>query len=262
MIQLQGQTALITGASNGIGEEFARQLAAKGCHLLLTARSKDKLDSLARELEGKHGIHAAVFQYDLSDPESPKRLFEEVSQRGLQVDLLINNAGFGRCGSFENDRGEDARMILLNVNALVTLTRLFIPAMLERKKGGVINVASTASFQPLPFMSIYAATKAFVVNFTEGLWGEYLGRGVRILCLCPGNTRTGFHDIAGIRGLRIFLPATAESLVRFGLEKFCRGNAPTVIHGWANFLLSAGYRLLPRRCMPLITRLIYKARST
>jgi hypothetical protein len=255
----RGVTALVTGASFGIGEDFARQLAQAGANLILTARSKDRLEKLAAELKQAHGIAAHFFPGDLSRLETPRLLFEAIRQQGLEVDLLINNAGFGRGGPFEDvDVETDNAMLMVNVHSLVALTHLFIPEMLARKKGGIINVASTAGFQPLPFFSLYAATKAFVISFTEALWAEYEGRGIRVLCLCPGNTDTDFDRRAGLLDKSIFLVGRSEDVVRQALKVYAETNRPTTIHGWGNRFLTLGYRLFPREWMIRIARLIYK----
>lgn len=258
-MNFKGATTLVTGASYGIGASFARQLAQRGSNLILTARSKDKLETLASQLEKGFGIKTHVMVSDLSRPEGALALFEEVSRAGLQVDFLINNAGFGTCEHFANSSLEkNEAMIRLNVNALVQLTRLFVKPMAERRKGGVMNIASTAGFQPLPKMALYAATKAFVLSFTEALWSEYKKQGVRVFCLCPGNTESQFHLTAGVHQRRIFFRASADDLVRFGLDKFSKTDQPTAVFGFRNKFLAFGNRLLPRRAVLFITSKIYK----
>jgi len=253
-----GKTVLITGASYGIGECFARELAREQTHLILTARSREKLDQLAAELQTSCGIKVQVIEADLSLPEEPRRLYEEIQSLGLHVDILINNAGYGRAGRFENVEAEaDNSLIMVNVNALAALTHLFIPKMLERKGGGVMNIASTAAFQPLPFLTMYAASKAFVLHFTEALWKEYQHRGVRIFCLCPGNTVTEFHNKAGIPPRRVFFSAKPRDVVRFGLKMYSETNRPLGVYGFINNLLGIGYRILPRRVLLGITGRLY-----
>src|SRR5216684_3698261 len=188
-------TTLITGASSGIGEAFARKLAARGHNLLLVARSEDKLITLCNELGRARSIRAQYVAIDLSEKDAPARLFEETKSRDLQIDFLINNAGFGSMGDFAKlplDR--ELNMIDLNVRALVELTHRFLQPMRERKGGTIINVASTAGFQPVPFMAVYAATKAFVLSFTEALWEENRPLGIKVMALCPGVTETGFFE--------------------------------------------------------------------
>ncbi len=191
------KTALVTGASSGIGAEFARQLAAKQNNLVLIARSEDKLQELAEQLRSKHGIQTYAIAQDLTEPQAGATIFEKIQHQGLRIDLLVNNAGFGDYGQF-SDRPLEKQlgMIQLNVNVLVELTGLFLPAMKQRGDGGIINISSIAGFQPFPKMSVYAATKAFVLNFTEALWAENRDTGVKILAVCPGPTESQFHEVA------------------------------------------------------------------
>ncbi|MEK7736631.1 MAG: SDR family oxidoreductase, partial [Pseudomonadota bacterium] len=193
----KGSTVLITGASSGIGAAFARNLASRGANMILTARSQDTLMRIADELKRKYPISIQVFPADLGDMEAPQQLFEKVRASGISVDVLINNAGFGKWAHFLDEEFDTyRRMLSLNVNALVHLTHLFLPHMLARGTGGVINVASTAAFQPVPYIAVYSASKSFVLNFTEALSGEYSGKGLRFLALCPGNTTTNFMAVA------------------------------------------------------------------
>ena len=190
-------TALITGASSGIGEEFAKQLAAKKTDLILVARSQDKLEALASKLQQQHSINAEVIVQDLTEPAAGKTVFESIQQPGLTVDLLINNAGFGDYGDFsDRDLSKQLAIIQLNVMVLTELTGLFLPLMKQRGHGAIVNLSSIAGFQPLPYMSVYAATKAFVLSFTEALWAENKDSGVRILAVCPGPTESDFFDKA------------------------------------------------------------------
>ena len=191
------KTALVTGASSGIGAEFARQLAAKQNNLVLIARSEDKLKELAEQLQSKHGIQTYAITQDLTEPQAGATIFEKIEHQGLRIDLLVNNAGFGDYGQF-SDRPLEKQlgMIQLNVNVLVELTGLFLPAMKQRGDGGIINISSIAGFQPFPKMSVYAATKAFVLNFTEALWAENKDTGVKILAVCPGPTESQFWKAA------------------------------------------------------------------
>ena len=191
------KTALVTGASSGIGTEFARKLAAQETDLVLVARSEEKLQELARQLESEHGIQTYVIAQDLTLPQAGATILEKIEYQGLIIDLLVNNAGFGDYGLF-SDRPLEKQMamIQLNVNVLVELTGLFLPAMKRRGEGGIINVSSIAGFQPLPKMSVYAATKAFVLNFTEALWAENKDTGVKILAVCPGPTESQFFQMA------------------------------------------------------------------
>ncbi len=193
-------TTLITGASSGIGEVFARKLAARGNNLLLVARSEDKLINLCNELGRSKSIRAQYVALDLSERDAPARLFAEAQNRGLEIDFLINNAGFGSMGEFTKlDLDHGLNMIDLNVRSLVELTHRFLVPMRERKGGSIINVASTAGFQAVPFMAAYAATKAFVLSFSEALAEENRPFGIKIMALCPGVTETSFFEAAKIQ---------------------------------------------------------------
>ena len=189
---------LITGASSGIGEEFARRYAAQKQDLVLVARSQDKLNKLAEEFKSQHGIRVTVFALDLSEPDAAERLWEETNRAGLEIDVLVNNAGFGTSGDVADESPERLEQeVRLNCLTLTGLTARYLPAMRERKNGTIINIASTAAFQPLPHMAVYGATKAFVLSFTEALWSETQKDGIRVLAVCPGPTDTSFFEIAG-----------------------------------------------------------------
>lgn len=249
------RTALITGASSGIGAAFARALARRGDHLILVARSGDKLEALAASLRAELGATVAVVVADLSLPGCGSKLAAELAGQGLAVDVLINNAGFGAAGAFaQQDPARDAEMIGLNVSAVVDLAHAFLPAMLERERGGILNVASVAGFQPVPQMAIYAATKAFVLSFSEALWVETRRRGVSVTALCPGPVDTPFFEATGSPNLRKAVPKnfmmTADKVVAQALAALEAGR-PVVVPGGANKLLSAVPRLLPRRWMAL-----------
>ena len=246
----QVTTTLVTGASSGIGEQFALQLGRRGHNLVLTARSEDRLQTLAKQLRSDHpGIAVEVIAADLAEPGSGAALNAELTSRGVDVDVLINNAGFGSHNPVAAEDPDNlAREIQLNCSSLVDLTARLLPAMLERDRGGVLNVASTAAFQPLATMAVYAATKAFVLSFTEALWAETRTTGVRVMALCPGATETGFFEATG----KEFLTSgrqSADRVAEFGLRAFFNGNAPTVIPGMANNLAATGYRFLPRAVM-------------
>ena len=241
------KATLITGASSGIGEVFARKLAARGDNVLLVARSEDKLMTLCNELGRINSIRAQYVAMDLSQPKAPARLFAEAQQRDLEIDLLINNAGFGSMGDFARlDLARELNMIDLNVRSLVELTHHFLVPMRERKRGAVINVASTAGFQPVPFMATYAATKAFVLSFSEALWEENRPYGIKVMALCPGVTETGFFEAAHMEQRppgRII--QTAEDVVDTALRGL-KGGKSHIISGWANFLMIESERLVPR----------------
>lgn len=254
------QTALITGASSGIGEAFARALAKPGDTLILVARSQGRLETLAAKLRADHGIAVEVIAADLSRAGSGSALAAEVAKRGLDVDLLINNAGFGSAGAFaKEDPARDAEMINLNVSAVVELAHAFLPAMLERGRGGILNVASVAGFQPTPNMAIYGATKAFVLSFSEALWAETRSRGVKVTALCPGPVDTPFFEATGNPELRKAVPKnmfmTADQVARMALAALEAGQ-PVLVPGLTNKLVTWGPRLLPRRWLTLVSAAI------
>lgn len=240
-------TTLITGASSGIGEAFARKLAARGHNLLLVARSEEKLMMLCNEVGRSHNIRAEYFAVDLSKPDAPRRLFEETRKRELDIDLLINNAGFGSMGDFAKlDLSRELNMIDLNVRSLVELTYLFLLPMRERKSGAIMNVASTAGFQAVPFMATYAATKAFVLSFSEALWEENRTYGIEVMALCPGVTETNFFDASSMQRPPVRTAQTPEQVVDVGLRALARGKS-SVISGWSNRLMVEAERVVPRK---------------
>jgi len=239
-------TTLITGASSGIGEVFARKLAAQGHNLLLVARSEDKLINLCNELGRSESTHAQYVAMDLSERDAPARLFAETQARELEIDFLINNAGFGSMGDFSTlDLDHEMNMIDLNVRSLVELTHRFLVPMRERKRGSIINVASTAGFQAVPFMTTYAATKAFVLSFSEALAEENRPFGIKIMALCPGVTDTNFFDAAKIQRPPARISQTPEAVVETALRALARGKS-SVISGWTNFIMVQSERLTPR----------------
>ncbi len=244
--------SLITGASSGIGEVFARRLAARGRNVLLVARSEEKLVTLCNELGRSNSIRAQHVALDLSLPESPARLFEETEKRGLSIDLLVNNAGFGSFGDFAKaDLARELNMIDLNVKALVELTYRFLQPMRERKQGAIINVASTAAFQGVPFMATYAATKAFVLSFSEALWEENRPHGIKVMALCPGVTETNFFEAAHGQKPPARASQTPEEVVDTALRGLARGKSH-IISGWINRAMTESERLVPRS---LVTRM-------
>ncbi len=256
MESFEGKTVLITGASSGIGKVFAEKLAASKAKLLLTARREDVLKTISTELSAKYGIEVQYFKADLSLPEAPQQIFDWA--KTFQVDVLINNAGFGSYGRFDESPVQDIQaMMQVNVQALVLLTRIFLPEIKSRK-GGIIQIASTASFQPLPYLALYAATKAFVRSFSEAVWSE--NRDIRIFCLCPGNTESEFHDAAGIHQKKVFLRASTGDLVQYGINQFLNSNSPTGIHGWANAVMAFSNRLIHTRFGIWVARKIYEVR--
>ena len=257
----KGTTVLITGASSGIGEAFSHNLAKRGANLILTARSEDKLNQLADELKKAHRISVHVFPVDLILPDAPQQLFAAIKARGLSVDILVNNAGFGKWAHFLGETMKTYDEILsLNVDALVKLTYLFLPDMLVRRNGGVINVASLAAFQPIPYQAIYAASKLFVLNFTEALAGEYREYGVRIMALCPGFTATNFMSTANGDATGIPL-ATPEMVAESCLKAFVQGKSYHV-PGRTNYLTSLLPRILSRAAVIRIVAGMFKNRVT
>jgi uncharacterized protein len=249
-------TTLITGASSGIGAAFARKLAARGRNVLLVARSEDKLITLCNELGRLTSIRAQYVALDLQRPEAPLQLLEETQNRGLEIEMLINNAGFGSMGEFAKlDLNRELEMIQLNVTALVELTHRFLQPMRERKSGTIINVASTAGFQAVPYMSTYAATKAFVLSFSEALWDENRKHGVHVMAVCPGVTETNFFETAGMNHPPMRIIQTPEDVVETTLRALARQKS-TVISGWANRFTIEAERILPRS---LVTKVAGKA---
>lgn len=244
--------ALITGASSGIGEAFARKLAARGRNVLLVARSEDKLITLCNELGRVNSIRAQHMALDLSQPDTPARLFEETQKRGLLIDMLVNNAGFGSFGDFaKQELKRELNMIDLNVKAVVELTHRFLQPMRQQKTGAIINVASTAGFQPVPFMANYAATKAFVLSFSEALWEENRPYGVHVMALCPGVTETNFFEVARSQKPPARAAQTPEEVVETALRALRRGKSHAV-SGWTNIIMVEAERLAPRS---LVTRI-------
>jgi hypothetical protein len=250
------ETVLVTGASSGIGLELVKCFAADGCRLILVARNQDALEKLAEELRSKNKIEAIVLPADLSLSETPKRIFQELSAQKVSVDILVNNAGFGAIGAFAQlplDR--QIEMIQVNITALTELTGLFLPGMIERRRGGILNVSSVAGFVPGPGMAIYYATKAFVLSFTEALATELEGMGVKVTALCPGPTPTNFGNVAGSKKVRLIrVPGTsAEKVARDGHAAFRRGRTIS-IPGLQNKFVIYLVRLMPRKLIRKIVR--------
>jgi short-subunit dehydrogenase len=237
------RVALVTGASAGLGIEFARQLSKRGHRLVLAARRKERLEELAKELG-----NARAVAVDLSKSDAPAKLMADVEANGESVDLLVNNAGFGLIGRFaELDAKRERQMIDLNVGALTDLCRAVAPEMIERGSGAILNVASTAAFQPGPKMAVYFATKAFVLSPSEALHEELKPHGIKVSCLCPGPTRTEFGDVAGFGGNGLFdrVAMTADKVVEIGL-KGLDANRAVVVAGWLNKVGAASTRFAPR----------------
>ena len=222
----QGKWALVTGASAGIGVALAEELAAGGTHLLLTARRLDRLEKLAADLQKKYGIQTQVFAADLAKREAPQKIFEYTKEKGLRIDLLINNAGFGQYGELqevETQRLVD--MVEVNCTAVVQLTRLFLPDMVARRGGDILIVASTAAFQAVPYISTYAASKAFDLYFAEGLAEEMKPHGIRVCALCPGSTESEFHAVAGQEEFTARHQEPADKVAHTGLRALAAGKS-------------------------------------
>ena len=241
-------TVLITGASSGIGRELAKCFAAEGCRLVLVSRKRQALQVLADELHLAHKTQSEVLPADLSEPGSPARLFDHFQVNGTKMDVLVNNAGFGAHGAFATLSVErQLDMVQVNITALMHLTRLLLPAMIQRRHGGFLNVASTAAFQPGPGMAVYYASKAFVISFTEAIAEELAGTGVRVTALCPGPTATNFNREANARFSHGFLRTamSPEAVARAGHRAFRDGKF-VAIAGVRNLLLAESVRLVPR----------------
>ena len=250
------KATLITGASSGIGEAFARRLAAEKHNLFLVARSEEKLRSLCDQLASKHGIEARYFAIDLTVDDADALIFQQTETAGIEIDWLINNAGFGSMGDFaELALKREAEMIELNVVALVKLTHRFLGPMRKRRSGTIINVSSGASFQPIPFFATYSATKAFVTSFTEAIAEENRPFGIHILALCPGRTDTRFFEASQIDDpITVKGVQTPEQVVDTALRALEHGKSK-VVSGWVNYLVASAVNILPNS---LITRVAAK----
>ena len=237
---------LITGASSGIGEAFAKRLAAEKHTLVLVARSEEKLRSLCQELSSKHQVDCRYFAIDFLEFEADANLFEETEKNGLEIDWLINNAGFGSSGDFAQlDLERELEIIDLNISALVALTHRYLGKMRERKRGTIINVSSAAGFQPIPFMATYAASKAFVSSFSEAIAEENRPYGIHILALCPGSTKTNFFAASNIdRPIQVKGQQTVEEVVETAMKAVAQKKTK-VVSGWANFIGSIAGTLVP-----------------
>ena len=260
---MQGGATLITGASAGLGEEFARLAGADGSHAILVARSVDKLNAIAAALERDYGVRTTVLAEDLSDPDAPEVIAGALAGRGIAVDTLINNAGFGTFGPFASTSAdEERRMIAVNVTALTLLTKRLAPGMIARGRGRILNVASTAAFQPGPLMAVYYASKAYVLSLSEALATELEGTGVTVTCLCPGPTRTGFQERAGMERSGLFKSLQvmdAAAVARAGYEGMKTGRT-LVIPGLLNKITAHANRFAPRWLPPRIVRALQKER--
>lgn len=246
----EGQTALVTGASYGIGLDLAECFAKEGYDLILTARSADALASAAQKFSAQYKITATPIAVDIGKPGGGRELADRIAAKGLRVDVLVNNAGYGIAGALDGSKAdEQLGMVDLNVRALLELTQIYWPEMLKAKRGGVLNVASTAAFQPGPLMAVYYASKAFVLSFSEALWKEAEGTGVHVSCLCPGPTTSKFRERAGTdktRISRVGKVMSSMTVARLGYRGF-RDNKRVVVTGLRNKTLAALAPYLPRK---------------
>ena len=250
------ETVLVTGASSGIGLELARCFAADGCRLVLVSRKGNALEALATDLRKAHKIQAQVLTADLAQAEAPSRLLAHLQSAGLKVDVLVNNAGFGLQGRFaELPLGRQLEMLQVNITSLTHLTRLLLPSMIERRRGGILNVASTAAFQPGPGMAMYYATKAYVLSFSEALAEELAGSGVTVTASCPGPTATNFGATANMNTLGLVkkVSMSAASVARISHRAFRRGQV-VAITGFRNFFPTLLVRIVPRAFVRKVTR--------
>jgi short-subunit dehydrogenase len=249
------ETALVTGASSGIGLDLA-QLMAPDFDLIISARNQVELEKIAKELQTAHGNHVHVIPADLARPEAPQQIVAEIERRGLPVDILINNAGFGSYGAFaESDPSISLDMIEVNIAALTALTRLALPGMVQRKRGKIMNVASTAGFQPGPLMAVYYATKAYVIMFSEAIANELKGSGISVTCLCPGATATNFAGRANMEESRLFKLGAMKSrdVAITGYKRMMAGKG-LVIPGLLNKTVAMSVRFSPRKLVTAISR--------
>ncbi len=251
MDEWRGKWALVTGASAGIGWAIAAELAAGGSNLVLTARRRERLEELAAELRSRHKVSVEILAADLARSSAAGEIFSFTQGKGIAVELLVNNAGFGAYGEFAKlDVARQLAMVQVNVAAVLHLTHLYLPAMIERRRGDILIVASTAAFQAVPYISTYAATKAFDLLLAEALAEEVRHWGIRVCALCPGSTATEFHQVAGEPGHTKRRQESAEKVARVGLRALARGKS-YVISGLDNYLGTHGQRLAPRG---LVTR--------
>ena len=245
----KGKTAVITGASSGIGLDYAREFAKRGANLVLVARRDDLLKHAASELGQNHGVKVDTIALDLSTLGAGQQLLDALGKLGVETDILVNNAGFGTSGRLKDENRERVRQeVVLNVATLVDLTTAVLPSLLAKNSGAIINIASTAAFQPVPGMAVYAATKAFVLSFTSAVWGEIAGSGVRVLAVCPGATATEFFDIAGAKPVGGLAPVSAVIDATFKALD-AKKSRPVVVVGRQNALMAGISKRLPQKAV-------------
>jgi short-subunit dehydrogenase len=258
---MRNKTALITGASSGIGYEFAKILAKDCDVLVLVSRRRERLLEVKRELENSAAVSVKIIVKDLSQPGAGEDIYNELESEKISVDILINNAGVGHLGAFtEIDWRQDTDMIATNITALTHMTKLFVKGMIARKKGKIMNVASTAAFQPGPLMAVYYASKAYVLSFSEAIAYELQGTGVTVTALCPGPTATDFAKVADMERSKLFMfkpPASASDVARYGYDAMMKGKT-VAVHGVVNKIIAFSVRLSPRKYLPLIVRRLHE----
>ncbi|MCU0696980.1 MAG: SDR family oxidoreductase [Myxococcaceae bacterium] len=256
-----GKTVIITGGSTGIGAAFAEALAPRGARLVLVARSKERLETLARDLRSTHRAQVDTVALDLAAPGGVAQLVSALEAAGATPDVLVNNAGFATYGAFAT-QGLEPQLdeVALNVSVVVELTHRLLPGLVARR-GGLLNVASTAAFQPVPFMAVYGATKAFVLSFTEALWAEYRSQGLRVLALCPGATETPFFDRVGAAEASVGAKASPHEVAALGLRALLE-DRPSVVHGFGNRLGTLAPRFVTRAQAARITESLMRPRTT
>ncbi|MEI5907479.1 SDR family oxidoreductase [Bacillus spongiae] len=251
------KTALITGASSGIGREFVYSLAEKGYNIVLVSRSQDTLEEIAEEIRTRFAVDAYVLAKDLSQELSPKEVYEEVKGQELTINMLVNNAGFGTTGELlQSSMEKNHQQVMVNVNSVVNLTQLFLKDMVDRGEGDIINIASMMSFLPFPYMSLYAATKAFVLSFTEGIHEEYKHKGIRVLAVCPGSTETNFFEDAP-DSLKEGKMRTPKQVVETSFKALAK-NRSFIVDGTPNYTIANLPRILPRKVITKISGSIMK----
>lgn len=261
MDRWRGKWALITGASAGIGKALAEQLAAGGTNLVLTARRKDRLERLAADCRARHGISANVFAADLTQPGAPDSIFAFTQGKGIAIELLANNAGFGAYGKFEEmPLRRQLEMVEVNIAAVVHLTHLYVPGMIARRHGDVLIVASTAGFQGVPYITTYAATKSFDLFFAEALAEEMKPYGVHVCALCPGATETEFQQVAAQPDYAFRSAETSDKVARVGLMALAKGKS-MVISGVKNKLSVQSQRLAPRSLVTGVAAKMFRPRA-
>jgi len=256
MIGSKDKYALVTGASSGIGYELAKLFAQDGKDIVVVARSQDRLEKLKTEIESKHGTKVIALVKDLSKPDAPQEIFSELEKKNINVDVLVNNAGFSVYGKFAGtDWGQEAEMLQVNITSLTQLTKLFLKKMLENKSGKIMNVASGGAFAPVPLFSVYAATKAYVLHFSEALANEVAGTGVSVTCLCPGVTRSRFYERANAEDIRMAKGRMMDSAraARIGFAALKKGRVVTVA-GISTSLICFAPRFAPRSLVTKISR--------